>query len=113
MNLIELVKRRINLNQNMIDSDLDNLLKLACNEMSVNVEIVDTKCRKRELVDARFIYFYLAKILTNKPLNTIGAVVKRDHSTVIHGLKEVENLKILKNKVDNILRLFNYENNTQ
>mgnify|MGYP003628122973 CR=1 FL=1 len=44
------------------------------------------KCRKTNYVRARCMYYELAKYVNSwNSLETIGAVVKRDHATVLHG----------------------------
>ena len=44
-------------------------------------------CRKRPLVDARALYFKLARKHTNESYDAIGALVNRDHSSVVHSVK--------------------------
>ena len=51
---------------------------------------IKSKSRTKEFVKARCIYFKLAKELTSSSLEDIGGFVKRDHSTVTHGLKVFE-----------------------
>ena len=43
--------------------------------------------RKRDVVIARYIYFNLAKELTGKTMTSIGKVVGRNHATVLHGIR--------------------------
>lgn len=43
--------------------------------------------RKRDVVIARYIYFNLAKNLTGKTMTSIGKVVGRNHATVLHGIR--------------------------
>ena len=50
--------------------------------------------RSRYLVRPRQIAIYLTKILTSKSLPEIGRdFSNRDHTTVIHSIKTIENLK--------------------
>jgi len=44
-------------------------------------------CRKRPLVDARALYFKLARKYTNESYDAIGLLVNRDHSSVVHSVK--------------------------
>jgi hypothetical protein len=44
-------------------------------------------CRKRSLVDARALYFKLARKHTNESYDAIGSLVNRDHSSVVHSVK--------------------------
>lgn len=51
----------------------------------------NTNLRFREMVLARNLYFKLARQYTSFSLTQIGIIVNRDHSTVLHGLKTIEN----------------------
>ena len=53
---------------------------------------VNTKSRKREKVYARYV---ISRYLRNKgwTLQKIGGVLNRDHSNIVHGLKQFELLK--------------------
>ena len=49
------------------------------------------KSRKRHFVKARFIAMYCIKNNTSLTLKTIGDMVGRDHTTIIHSLRTIEN----------------------
>jgi len=49
------------------------------------------KYQGRELVMVRNLYFKYAKEFTKYSLAQIGMLVKKNHSTVVHGLKTIEN----------------------
>lgn len=51
-----------------------------------------SKCRKRDLVEARQIFCYLADKYTMAILETIGEEINRDHTTVIHSKQVAEDL---------------------
>ena len=53
---------------------------------------ISTKSRNQEAAFARFIYFALCKKLTHVSLSKIGRLVNRDHSTVIYGLSQIEDI---------------------
>jgi hypothetical protein len=59
-----------------------------CKRTGFTLEELKGKCRKRELVDARFIYFRRAKEKTKASLSSIGKEVNKDHATVLHGINE-------------------------
>tara|TARA_R100001460_G_scaffold33140_2_gene64808 strand:- start:4370 stop:4792 length:423 start_codon:yes stop_codon:yes gene_type:complete len=64
--------------------DIKNLV-----EKELQINDIGVKTRTRELSQARFIYFKLAKNLCRyKSLAAIGRAVNRDHATVINGLKK-------------------------
>lgn len=59
-----------------------------------SVEALQLKTRKREIVEARQVAMYLAKKNSKESLAQIGATIgKKDHATVLHACKTVENLK--------------------
>jgi hypothetical protein len=61
-----------------------------------NVEDISLKSRKRPLPDLRYTYMALCRHLRedieNYSLYRIGKCINRNHATVIHGLKEFDNL---------------------
>ena len=69
--------------------ELEAILDRVCKYLELNVSNVKTKNRKRTHVTARFYYFYLARMYTKHSLASIGAVVGRDHATVLHGVSEI------------------------
>src|SRR3546814_3843727 len=72
---------------------MDYIQKLVCDYFEVPVEMVKSKLRKREIVQARQISMYLAKNHTKTSLKYIGAFFGgRDHSTVIYACQTVEDL---------------------
>lgn len=74
---------------------LSHINDVVCNELSVEPELVKGKLRKRELVQARQVIFYLAYKYSGLSLKKIGEpYLRRDHSTVLH------NIAILKNYLD-------------
>lgn len=58
-------------------------------EMNTNVKDLSVRSRKQNLVDARTIYFVLAKRLTTFSYSIISELVNRDHSSVTHGINEI------------------------
>lgn len=72
---------------------MEHIQNLVCEYFEVPVEMVKSKVRKREIVQARQISMYLAKNLTKSSLKTIGNFFGgRDHSTVIYACQTVEDL---------------------
>ena len=56
----------------------------------VTQQDISTKRRFRELVNARAIYYKLARDYTGKPLAEIARVVKKNHATVLHSINSIE-----------------------
>lgn len=81
---------------------------MTCKEIKEMVNMMSNQditinTRKRHIVYLRWIYFKVAKVVTNNSLDVIGQEVNRDHSSVIHGLNNVE--MILKEQYYNDLYL--------
>ena len=70
---------------------IDEIQRIVCEYMNIDEDRVRGKTRKREVVRARQIAMYFCKKLTQNSLKTIGLHFGgRDHSTVIHANKTVE-----------------------
>lgn len=73
--------------------ELKLLYRKACAAVG---EKIGKQSRKQHLVYARFCYFHYAKKLTFASLEEIGlSCGKRDHATVIHGLKQFDKLYLM------------------
>jgi len=73
---------------------------------------ISRNTRKRQYVEARAIYFKLCREFTQLSLGQIGESVNRDHASVLHGVRSINNwvqvdkrmnnsMRILKNKIIN------------
>ncbi len=72
---------------------IDDIQKKVCGYYNITLESLQSKSRKRQIVQARQIAMYFSKVLTNSSLSTIGAKIgRRDHATVLHACKTVQNL---------------------
>jgi chromosomal replication initiator protein len=63
-------------------------------------EDIRGKCRKQELVKARWIAMYFIRQQTDFTLNTIGDMFGRDHTTVIHALQTINDIMALHYETD-------------
>lgn len=73
---------------------IEYISKVVCDYFNMPVESLQTKTRKREIVQARQITMYFSKTLTKYSLASIGAQIgNKDHATVLHACKTVNNLK--------------------
>jgi len=87
---------------------IEQIQKLVAETFEIPEEMMWAKKKTQEVVLARQVAMYLARILTRSPLKTIGLRFGgRDHSTVIHACNQVkENLKrdpAFKYKIDSII----------
>jgi chromosomal replication initiator protein len=72
---------------------IDYIQKVVCNYFDVPVDSLQSKTRKREIVQARQVAMYFSKNLTKSSLATIGSQIGgKDHATVLHACKTVNNL---------------------
>lgn len=71
---------------------LEEIRRVTCDYLDIPEDLVRGRTRKKEVVQARQIAMYFAKQITKHSLKTIGQDFGgRDHSTVIHAVKSVEN----------------------
>jgi chromosomal replication initiator protein len=72
---------------------VEKIRDVVCEYFSLSVDAISTKSRKREVVQARQIAMYLSKQLTKNSLSSIGSTIgQRDHATVLHACKIVNDL---------------------
>lgn len=72
--------------------NLNQILKAVCNYYSVKMGDIKGKRRTKDLVIPRQMAMYLIHDLTETPYMSIGEFLGgRDHTTVIHGVRKVEN----------------------
>ena len=72
---------------------INYIQKVVCEYYNIPLDMIQSKTRKREIVQARQIAMYFSKSLTKSSLATIGAKIGgKDHATVLHACKTVNNL---------------------
>ena len=72
---------------------IDYIQKVVCNYYNIGLELLQSKTRKREIVQARQVAMIFSKSLTKSSLATIGSQIGgKDHATVLHACKTVNNL---------------------
>ena len=72
---------------------IDYIQKIVCNYYNIGLEQLQSKTRKREIVQARQVAMFFSKTLTKSSLATIGSQIGgKDHATVLHACKTVNNL---------------------
>ncbi len=72
---------------------IDYIQKVVCDYFNLPIELIKSKTRKREVVQARQIAMYFAKSMTKSSLATIGMHCGgKDHATVLHACRTVNNL---------------------
>ncbi|HLU81025.1 MAG TPA: chromosomal replication initiator protein DnaA [Flavobacteriaceae bacterium] len=72
---------------------IEYIQKVVSDYFQMDVETLQSKTRKRHIVQARQIAMFFAKKMTKASLASIGNQIgKRDHATVLHACKTVDNL---------------------
>jgi len=72
---------------------IDFIQKVVCDYYRIPIELMQSKTRKREIVQARQVSMFFSKNMTKSSLASIGAQIGgKDHATVLHACKTVNNL---------------------
>ncbi len=72
---------------------IDYIQKVVCDYFNLPVDIINSKTRKREIVQARQLAMYFSKKHTKSSLATIGLHCgNKDHATVLHACRTINNL---------------------
>ncbi len=72
---------------------IDYIQKMVADYFEMDLDTLQSKTRKRHIVQARQLAMYFAKKYTKASLASIGSQIgKRDHATVLHACRTVENL---------------------
>ncbi|GHT20605.1 hypothetical protein AGMMS4957_08010 [Bacteroidia bacterium] len=91
---LALAKRIVEQTNNIQKKEItiDKIQDVVSNYFKVNLNDIHSLSRKREIVQARQVAMFLAKTHTKYSYAYIGnAIGKRDHATVTHACKSIEN----------------------
>ena len=78
---------------NRREVSIDYIQKVVSDYFQMDIQTLQSKTRKRHIVQARQIAMYFAKKFTKASLASIGSQIgRRDHATVLHACKTVDNL---------------------
>lgn len=92
---LDLAKQMIDIfvKNSVREVSIDYIQKVVCDYFNIQLDAINSKTRKREVVQARQIAMYFAKSLTKSSLATIGLHCgNKDHATVLHACRTVNNL---------------------
>lgn len=92
---IELTKQMIDkfVKNTVHEISIDYIQKVVCDYFELPLELLKSKTRKREVVQARQLAMYFSKTLTKSSLSHIGLHCGgKDHATVLHACRTVNNL---------------------
>jgi chromosomal replication initiator protein len=89
------------------------IINIVSEQFGISVEDIKSKKRNSPILIPRQIYEYLCRDMTDFSLEQIGALINRDHTTVINGINKItETLpkdEELRNKVDTIRKLISQD----
>ena len=89
---IELAKKvvgnTVNINKKQLSFDL--IAETVSRFHNIDQQLLYGKTRKREISDARQLVMYLTKKTTQMSSTNIGQKLNRDHATVLHACKQIE-----------------------
>jgi chromosomal replication initiator protein len=92
---IELAKQMIDkfVKNTVHEISIDYIQKIVCDYFELPLEMLKSKTRKREVVQARQLAMYFSKQFTKSSLSNIGLHCGgKDHATVLHACRTVNNL---------------------
>lgn len=92
---VELAKQMIDkfVKNTTREISIDYIQKVVCDYFDMPIELLKSKTRKREIVQARQLAMYFSKQLTKNSLASIGAQCgNKDHATVLHACRTISNL---------------------
>lgn len=73
----------------------DDLMKIIAKETSVSVSEISSPIRTKQLIIARHIFCGILKDDYNFTYTHIAKLISRDHTTIIHAVKQYRNRKYL------------------
>ena len=103
---LEIAKEQLNLSENSEDKviTVDTISKAVASYYKITIGDIKGKSRKKEVALARHISMYMCHKILKKTLEEIGEYFNnRDHSTVIHGIKKIQNLTKQDSKISHQL----------
>lgn len=92
---LDLARRVVGSTVNVEEKNITivSIQEAVCAHYHLDVNEIQTKSRKREVVQARQVAMYLARKYTKNSLSSIGEQIgRRDHATVLHACKTVMDL---------------------
>ena len=86
-------KNELNYKRKTYNPKLELILKVVCDYYGIEVTDSKSKNRMYRTKVARFVYLYFSRLMTEDTFVDIGWVVYRNHATVLHGIKQVQDWK--------------------
>ena len=71
----------------------EQVLNFICQKFDVDIEIMRSRTRLRRYTDLRHAFFYICRDMEKYSYNKLGKLLNRNHSTVTHAVKQVNDVK--------------------
>lgn len=78
--------------KDVCNSDIDDMLRSACEITKADYDKTINRSRKRECIDAKGIVCYFLRRYSRMTLTKIGEALKLDHATIMHHVKKFNDL---------------------
>lgn len=75
---------------------IEQVLNEICVDLDVDMKDILKLDRSQPLIDKRHIMMYVLNVYCRLTTTRVAELLKRDHSSIIHAKKKVENLDLLK-----------------
>lgn len=82
---------------------IDKIIRATCDYFQVSLYDIKSKKRNKKIVNARQAAMYLARDLTNFSTTEIGSYFNRDHTTIMHAVEKIDNIKASDQDLDTTL----------
>jgi chromosomal replication initiation ATPase DnaA len=86
----EIIQPKCDLNS--IDADWTDAMRVCCQAYDVTPDLVISSLRKQSVVYARHMFSFFCRKHLNMTFNSIGYILGRDHSSVMHAINVFDNL---------------------
>jgi chromosomal replication initiator protein len=91
--------------KNMKNTEIIEIQKAVCEYYNISLNNLLSKSRKACFVLPRQIAMYLVREIKNESYPKIGmAFGGKDHTTVMHSIQKIQNLRIINNQVDEVVK---------
>jgi hypothetical protein len=75
-----------------MDHKSESMVRIVCLTLGITKDDILGKNRLARVAKARHVCIWLLRDTFNMTLATIGAIFNRDHSTIVHSLKQVDGM---------------------
>lgn len=86
----QIIRPRCKINE--LDAEWTEAMRVVCIIYDVTPDVIVEKIRKQVIMDARHLFCYLCKKHLKMTYLSIGNILHRDHSTIIHSVQTFDDL---------------------